>query len=33
VANGYNPDALKTMNDTEIEEIVAKIAILQGQCK
>jgi ribonucleoside-diphosphate reductase alpha chain len=24
VANGYNPDALKTMNDTEIEEIVAK---------
>jgi ribonucleoside-diphosphate reductase alpha chain len=24
VVNGYNPDALKTMNDTEIEEIVAK---------
>lgn len=24
VVNGYNPDALKTMNDTEIEEIVSK---------
>ncbi|MBE0676210.1 MAG: adenosylcobalamin-dependent ribonucleoside-diphosphate reductase [Bacteroidales bacterium] len=24
VVNGYDPDALKTMNDTEIEEIVAK---------